>query len=481
MVFSSIIFLFFFLPAMFGSYQLVGCLSRGKNTLLVQNILLLIFSLVFYAWGEPVYVFLMLLSITINYLTGRWIGSAHSAVSRRAGLIFGTVFNLGVIGIFKYYNFIAECLNPVLMKIQPGVQIPNTQIPLPVGISFFTFQALSYLVDVYRKTTVAQPNIFNLGLYIALFPQLIAGPIVRYHDIARQLTRRSSHYSQVSYGCRRFIVGLAKKMLIANTMAVVADAAFAQTGIANMTVPLAWVGALAYTAQIYYDFSGYSDMAIGLGNIFGFRFLENFNYPYVAKSIREFWQRWHISLSNWFRDYLYIPLGGNRTGALRTYLNLLIVFFLCGLWHGAAYTFIVWGLYHGFFLVLERAGLGRLLKRAGVLPRHVYTIFVVIFGWVLFRAESISDASVVMKSMLGFAPNRMAENSYYLTFVDSPFNVLTFVLAIICSGPWLKKLLSDRITPGIVIIRDVLLLVLFLLSSFFILAGTYNPFIYFRF
>lgn len=483
MIFSSVTFLFFFLPTVIFVYFLIGLLPITTKKLAAKNMVLLAFSLLFYAWGEPVYVFLMILSIVCNYYVGLWIdGSGKRLFFRRFALVSGVSLNLALICIFKYYCFIAGYLNTVLSVFLPNnIQLPDLDIPLPVGISFFTFQALSYLVDVYRDTTKVQKNLFNLGLYISLFPQLIAGPIVRYHDVASQITTRRHSLNKMSDGCRLFIIGLGKKAIVANTMAGVADGVFSQSGVANMTVPLAWIGALGYTMQIYFDFSGYSDMAIGLGKMFGFQFLKNFNFPYAARSIRDFWQRWHISLSSWFRDYLYIPLGGSRAGNLRTYVNLLIVFLLCGLWHGASLAFVAWGLYHGCFLVLERIGLRHLLVRISPVYCHAYTMVVVIFGWVLFRADTFADARVIMQSMVGFAPNSISQNSYFWSFVDNPLNILFFVSAVVGSSPNPKLMIQSRLGERSRMVTDIFLFVVFIVSAIFVIAGTYNPFIYFRF
>ena len=348
MVFSSPVFLLVFLPA-----TLFFTLILPRR---FQNIMLLIASLFFYAWGGVSFSLIIVSSITINYIVGRQIAKREGKKGAKNALILGLVLNLLLLGIFKYANFIIDNLNVVFdwIHLEP---VKMNSIYLPIGISFFTFQAISYIVDVYKKKTPAQKNLIDLALYISLFPQLIAGPIVRYHDIAKQLRNRIPGIKKFASGVERFILGLAKKVLIANTFALVADKIFALE-IAEMSTSMAWLGAVAYTFQIYFDFSGYSDMAIGLGRMFGFEILENFNFPYISKSIREFWRRWHISLSNWFRDYLYIPLGGNRKTQGRVFLNLLIVFFLTGFWHGAAWNFVIWGLFHGLFLVIERVGFG---------------------------------------------------------------------------------------------------------------------------
>ncbi len=382
MVFSSPIFLFLFLPITLGVYFVLPKRAR--------NIWLLAASLVFYGWGEPKFLAVMLASIVCNFLLALWIARLADRRHARLVLALAVTVNIGLLVAFKYTDFIVQSLNAGLGALAvPPLTVPA--IALPIGISFFTFHALSYVIDVYRGDARALRNPFDMGLYISLFSQLIAGPIIRYHDIAAQLQERSVTRSLFARGVRRFIVGLGKKVLIANTLAVSADLIFTIPG-DQLTMGLAWLGVLCYALQIYFDFSGYSDMAIGLGLMFGFRFLENFNYPYISQSLTEFWRRWHISLSNWFRDYLYIPLGGNRVAPWRVYLNLVIVFFLCGLWHGASWNFVVWGLFHGTFLVIERMGLARRMAEWHQPFRHVYAMLVVLVSWVFFRADSLPAA-----------------------------------------------------------------------------------------
>lgn len=486
MVFSSDIFLFIFLPIVLLSY-LVG----GRK---FKNIILLVASLFFYAWGEKLFVLLMLVSICSNYILGIMIDKAQKAGGRgRLPLVLAVVANLGLLGAFKYTNFLVANLNQLLpqLYLEPITLAP---VHLPIGISFFTFQALSYIIDLYRKEAVVQKNPLDIALYISLFPQLIAGPIVRYHDVARQLASRVTRLEDFYYGTERFIIGLAKKVLIANVLGSTADYIFSLPP-EQVPATLAWLGALSYTLQIYYDFSGYSDMAIGLGRMFGFRFLENFNYPYMATSIRGFWRRWHISLSSWFRDYLYIPLGGSRKGAGRTHLNLLLVFFLCGLWHGASWTFVVWGLYHGLFLVIERsAPVKKLLDWLPSLLKHGYVLLVVIIGWVFFRAESLDQALAYLQAMA--SPGREPfYNSQIFLHINLEF-WLVFWLAIICSAPvyhWLisgATTVAQRITAkgsaravdcGFTIVSVGFFSFIFLYSVASLLGGGYNPFLYFRF
>ena len=353
MIFASSLFLFLFLPLTLTGYFLIR-----PNQPYLRNLFLLLMSLIFYAWGEPVYVFLMIGSIIMNYTTGVLLHLQRQKSPRifteKRILYICIVGNLGLLFYFKYANFFINNLNGILQNLSIPT-ISYSEIPLPIGICFFTFQAMSYVIDVYRKETDVQFNPINCALYVSLFPQLIAGPIVRYHDVAQQIVSRTVARSQFSSGIQRFIFGLAKKTMLANPLGEVADKIFA-VPVHEVTTSMAWLGIICYTLQVYFDFSGYSDMAIGLGRLFGFEFLENFNYPYIAESMRDFWRRWHISLSTWFRDYLYIPLGGNRGSSLRTYLNLWTVFLLCGLWHGASWNFIIWGALHGASLVIERIG-----------------------------------------------------------------------------------------------------------------------------
>ena len=389
MIFASSLFLFLFLPLTLTGYFLIR-----PNQPYLRNLFLLLMSLIFYAWGEPVYVFLMIGSIIMNYTTGVLLHLQRQKSPRifteKRILYICIVGNLGLLFYFKYANFFINNLNGILQNLSIPT-ISYSEIPLPIGISFFTFQAMSYVIDVYRKETDVQFNPINCALYVSLFPQLIAGPIVRYHDVAQQIVSRTVARSQFSSGIQRFIFGLAKKTMLANPLGEVADKIFA-VPVHEVTTSMAWLGIICYTLQVYFDFSGYSDMAIGLGRLFGFEFLENFNYPYIAESMRDFWRRWHISLSTWFRDYLYIPLGGNRGSSLRTYLNLWTVFLLCGLWHGASWNFIIWGALHGASLVIERIGWHKYLDRLWRPLRHLYTLGIVMIGWVFFRSESLSHA-----------------------------------------------------------------------------------------
>ncbi|MBW2699809.1 MAG: MBOAT family protein [Deltaproteobacteria bacterium] len=476
MVFSSVTFLFFFLPLVLAIYLILPL--RGRN------VFLMLASLLFYTWGEAEYVGIMVVSIASNYVCGRLLGRTSSPRKKRRVLIGAVAINLGLLGAFKYANFLADNLNHLLAAAGIGtLDIP--QVHLPIGISFFTFQALSYVIDVYRGQSEVQRSPIKLALFVSLFPQLIAGPIVRYHQVAEQITHRIVNCEKFQKGIQRFIIGLAKKVLIANTLAVTADQIF-KLDPTSLPVATAWLGVICYTFQIYFDFSGYSDMAIGLGRMLGFDFPENFNYPYVAKSVREFWRRWHISLSTWFRDYLYIPLGGNRHGAMRTYVNLVLVFFLCGLWHGAVWTFVVWGLYHGIFLALERTAFGQVLDRSWRPLRHIYTVLVFGAGWVVFRAETLTQAGQYYASLMGFADAPDAR--YGPGTYANPLVILVLLLGLVCSLPVLpilkKWLTAERheTTRGLVqLVSSVTLLLLLLLCVLPLASGTYNPFIYFRF
>lgn len=467
MLFSSTIFLLLFLPAV----VLLNFFIKTK----FSNYLLLAASLLFYAWGEPVYVLLMIFSALSNWVFGILINkySKYKSVL----LILCVALNLSILGYFKYFNFFAEVINSIIRR----PLIPAKEISLPIGISFFTFQALSYVIDLYRNNCDVQRNPFNLMLYISFFPQLIAGPIVRFSDVDTQIENREVTLEKFSFGFRRFLYGLGKKVIISNMMAEVADSIFALP-FAELTTLTAWFGAVAYMMQIYYDFSGYSDMAIGLGKMFGFDFLENFRYPYLSRSIQEFWQRWHISLGTWFREYVYIPLGGNRKGKVRTYINLLSVFFLTGMWHGASWNFIIWGLYHGFFQILERLGMKRFLQNHPIFS-HCYCLVIVLFGWVLFRANTLVDALLYILRMI--APWRYPINQVLTIPAELTLRniVILFVATLGCGilqavetkFPALSKKWKFSY------IELVYLLVLAVYCISLLAAGTYNPFIYFRF
>ncbi len=470
MLFSSLIFCWYFLPAVFILYFCIPGLTG-------RNLLLLAASLFFYAWGEPRYVILMVLSIAINYLFGVRIERTGRQNLRRLLMVCCIAVNLGILGYYKYASFFIETINHLFRHEVFAAR----EIALPIGISFYTFQALSYVIDVYRGDLQAQKNPLALALYISFFPQLIAGPIVKYHEIDRQLTGRTVSMDKIVYGIRRFSCGLAKKVILANTFAAVVDQVFSEANREMATGSLIWCAALLYTLQIYYDFSGYSDMAIGLGKLFGFDFMENFNYPYLSASVREFWRRWHISLSTWFKEYLYIPLGGNRKGAVRTYVNLFLVFLATGFWHGAGVNFILWGAYYGVFLVAERLFLGNILERNRLkILNHLYTMFVVIIGWMLFRIEDLSILRKLLKGMAGKSPG-----CYTIPmFADRRVLFWALVGVLLC-GPvqaLCKPLRRHLFDEAHTIWPDIALMVgCMLLCTMFLVNNTYNPFIYFRF
>lgn len=461
MVFSSGVFLLVFLPITF----IVNLFLSTKQS----NIWLLIASLLFYAWGEPFFVLLMILSIIVNWLVGMGIAKSEGKLKRLI-LTLGIVFDLGFLGYYKYAGFVVSLLNR--LAHHEIMSVP--QIALPIGISFFTFQAISYIVDVYRKDTEYSKSVVNVALYIAFFPQLIAGPIVKYRDINKQIEKRKVNWVKVSDGFKRFIYGLAKKVLISNVLGLCVDTIYSND-LSFIDYKVAWIGALAYTFQIYYDFSGYSDMAIGLGKMFGFDILENFNFPYVSKSISEFWRRWHISLGSWFREYLYIPLGGNRKGEIRTYINLCIVFFLTGLWHGANLTFVFWGLYHGFFRIIERLGFEKWLKKHNVLAT-IYCFLVVNFGWVIFRSTSIINSlRYLARMILPFKYNNSTIEMYTFLNLKVVFIGVVAILGACCVPKKIANKWKSSIPEAI---YCVVLLILCLAS---IASNTYNPFIYFQF
>lgn len=468
MVFSSMTFLCVFLPVVFLLYSVLPSIP-------VKNGLLIIASLLFYAYGEPKYVLLMIFSIVMNYLFGRLLDSENERL-RRMIVGLAVCVNLALLFVFKYLDMVLKTVNQISHS-----SIPMANLALPIGISFFTFQALSYVIDVYRRDVEAEKNLFHVMLYISFFPQLIAGPIVKYHDIQEQIRSRKTDSGEIAAGMRRFILGLAKKVLISNVMAVTADALFAAP-MGEMNILSAWTAAIAYLFQIYFDFSGYSDMAIGMGRIFGFTFQENFRYPYISQSIQEFWRRWHISLSTWFKEYLYIPLGGNRKGKVRTCVNKLIVFFSTGLWHGADWTFVIWGLWHGMFMLLEEVIPVKKLPR---LLRHVYTLLVVVIGFVMFRADTFTQGIQITGKMFAGWSFQASQMNLVLQQM-TPLFILTVIIAVIACMPVLKwvREWGETIQPcrkvmePLGYLMSLFLLVLCILS---LSSGTYNPFIYFRF
>ena len=438
-----------------------------------RNLWLFIVNLVFYAWGEPVYVLLMLFSICINYISG-FLVEKHRTDNRAKAkkiLAVNVVINLALLGFFKYYDLFASTLSLI-----PGINIPTLGLTLPIGISFYTFQTMSYPIDIYRGDAKLQKNFISFGTFVALFPQLIAGPIVRYKDIADQLSFRASSIDQFANGVRRFCVGLAKKVLIANNIGMLWDIYSSQSS-AEMTVVGAWMGIIAFSLQLYFDFSAYSDMAIGLGRMIGFEFLENFNYPYISKSVTEFWRRWHISLGTWFRDYVYIPLGGNRCSKKRQFFNILVVWALTGFWHGANWTFLCWGLYYAIFLMIEKAFL---LKKLEKLPfiGHVYTIIVAVCGWVLFDLPSLSAAGSYYASMFGFAQGGFinASDIFYLKNFG-----LILIITIIAALPLGKNLYHKLPDKTKSIVTPILIVLSLVISTAYLVDASYNPFLYFRF
>lgn len=466
MLFSSMTFLFVFLPIVCTIYLV------SKKEL--RNYILLIASFIFYGWGESRYLAIMILTILSNYFGAILIDGSKKEKLRKLYLVITVLVNLSFLVYFKYFNFIIDNVNSVL-----GLDYSFLDIVMPIGISFYTFQGISYLVDVYRREVVAQKDLCNLSLYISLFPQLIAGPIVKYHDIHEQIEDRDVKFDKVVLGTKRFIIGLSKKVIIANTMAMIADNIFSM-GMNDVDFHTSWLGALAYSLQLYYDFSGYSDMAIGLGLIFGFNIPENFNYPYISKSITEFWRRWHISLSTWFKQYLYIPLGGNRVSKNRMYFNLFIVFLATGIWHGASWTFLLWGLWHGLFIVFEKASGWHKDKNSMFLRvlQHIYTIVIFMVGWVLFRCDSMSHAVEFIGRMFGSGYGLDIGNS--VAFTRKEWVILFF--GILFSFPIAKNILNVCYERKA--LRSVINIALFIglfYSTMSIASSTYNPFIYFRF
>ena len=466
MIFSSITFISIFLPVTFFLQWIVPGI-RAKN------IILLCASLFFYAYGEPVYVFLMIGSGFVNYLAALLIDRAKEKSAKQGILAAAVIINLAVLILFKYVDFVIGLLNGAF-----HLSIAPTMIPLPLGISFFTFQAMSYVIDVYRGVNKAQPNFGKVLLYISLFPQLIAGPIVKYHDIEKEIDERHAGAEDIHLGLRRFIAGLCKKVLIANTMAVTADALFGAAP-SDWNAAVTWIGAVAYLMQIYFDFSGYSDMAIGMGRMFGFHFHENFRYPYISGSVREFWKRWHISMTGWFREYLYFPLGGNRKGRTRTIVNRLIVFVCTGIWHGANLTFLLWGIYHGLLMLLEEV-LPFFRKQGGRLKSflmHVYTLLAVLLGFVVFRADTIREGFLWIGRMFtGFGSNPSAMSLARMQM--NPLFLTALAAACIASCPVIEKL---RRKKGYEVIADLCSVVGLVACVLSLAGGAYNPFIYFRF
>lgn len=473
MVFSSALFLFLFLPVVVGGYFLLEYRLR--------NIWLLIASLVFYSWGEPKYILLMFTSIGVNYLIALWIDRTHTHTRTRIVLLWADIaVNLCLLGYFKYYGFLAENVNRLLGHFSDsGLLLPIKNIALPIGISFYIFQSMSYVIDVYRGKVSVQKDITKLGLYISFFPQLIAGPIVRYADVEKEISSRSVSLDDFYYGCRRFMIGFSKKILLADQLSPLVESIFSEGN--GYSAICAWIGAIAYTLQIFFDFSGYSDMAIGIGRMFGFHFMENFDYPYISKSIKEFWRRWHISLSTWFRDYVYIPLGGSRCSTVRTYINLSVVFFLTGLWHGASWNFVAWGMYYAVILIVERLFLGRYLAKWPSIIGHIYSIILIIIGWVLFRADGLRNGLTYLRNMFRFEAGMwdqvviLMTNQYWFCLIAG----IIFSLPVI---PKLKRLFKNTHFYVLADVgAEVGIVVMFIIAIAYLLGKGFSPFLYFRF
>ena len=468
MLFSSMTFLFVFMPLVMAVYFL----SKKE----IRNYVLLIASIIFYAWGEPRYLAIMIITILVNYAGAILLDKHYSSRQRLWIVSLTIVLDLSFLFYFKYFNFVVDNINGVL-----ATDFQLLDVIMPIGISFYTFQAMSYLIDVYRREVPAQKDVYKLALYIVLFPQLVAGPIVKYHDVCEQIDNRTIEFKNVIIGFKRFITGLTKKVLIANTLAEVVDKIFAQAP-ENLTTGVSWLGAVAYCLQLYYDFSGYSDMAIGLGLMFGFRFLENFNYPYISKSITEFWRRWHISLATWFKLYLYIPLGGNRKGAVRTYWNLFAVFLVTGIWHGAAWSYVAWGIWNGIFIFMELffgLDMDKHDRWYVSAAKHVYAFFAIVWGMIIFRAESLSYAYEYICRMLHIDVTKHLPDYDY--GVNNKFAIM-LIVGLICAMPVCRNLIYIKYEHKVQrTLVNIWLFLLFFWSTISLAASTYNPFIYFRF
>ncbi len=467
MVFSSLTFLYFFLPIVLALYFAVPKKSK--------NIILFISGFVFYAWGEPFYIIIMIISTIIDYTAGRFIDKFDNREKlRTVFLLVSVIMNLSLLAVFKYSSFFITNINFLF-----GTSFTDPKLPLPIGISFYTFQSMSYTIDLYMRNIKVQKNIINFTSYVTLFPQLVAGPIVRYEDVANEIDHRTITTSKIAEGIGIFVKGLGKKVILANNIGLV-WAQVKAMGYDNISVATAWIGILAFTFQIYYDFSGYSDMAIGLGKMFGFNFPQNFNYPYVSKSISEFWRRWHITLGSWFRSYVYIPLGGNRKGLPRTLINLLIVWALTGFWHGASWNFLFWGLYFGILIIIERLGWGKVLAKLPAIVSRLYTFILVVIGWVFFEIDGMKPAFNYLKAMFGSNGVLIDTTAKYLIGTS----LLIFVICIIASTEIIKKIYAKlNSLDGNVVqyAMPVFQLIIMLISTAFLVNATYNPFIYFRF
>lgn len=470
MVFSSILFITRFLPLVLAIYFIVP-----KR---IRNLVLFLSSILFYAWGEPVYILLMCFTITVDYVFGIIIDKQISVGKKnkaKVSLVAAVVINLLLLGYFKYANFTIDTINSLT-----GAGIAAIKLALPIGISFYTFQSLSYVIDVYRGDTKVQKNILDFGTYVTLFPQLIAGPIVRYRTVAEEMQGRVENRADFARGISRFIFGLGKKVLLANNAGLLWDSVNALTA-SEMSVGSFWLGILAYTFQIYFDFSGYSDMAIGMGLMFGFHFDENFNYPYMAKSITEFWRRWHISLSTWFKEYVYIPLGGNRAGLAKQIRNIVIVWMLTGFWHGASWNFVAWGLYYGVILIFEKVFLLKIIEKMPKVVRHLYTMFLVIIGWVLFSFDSFKKGAEFIAGMFGLGGYSVINKEFIYLLLN---NLVLLIILVVASTDvpkrWIEKL-AAKDKPVFKVAGIIILEVILGICVAYLVASTYNPFLYFRF
>ena len=461
MVFSSLNFLFIFLPVVLILYYLVP--------FRLKNLILLIASIIFYAWGEPVYVILMVLNIAFNYVVGRNFATLTVAKERKKQLVIAIIVNLLLLGFFKYAGLFVQTVGGIF-----GAEPSFTGLPLPIGISFYTFQALSYVIDVYRGKVSVQRNIIDFGAYITMFPQLIAGPIVRYDQVERQLSSRRISWDKAGFGMQRFLFGLGKKVLLANNLGLLYSTIQAAPERSFLT---AWLGVIAYTLQIYFDFSGYSDMAIGMGKMLGFDFVENFEYPYLAENVTDFWRKWHISLGTWFREYVYIPLGGNRVSVGRHILNLMIVWALTGLWHGASWNFVLWGVYYGIILILEKYILIPLCGRFPKVIKHIYTMLLVIFGWAIFSNTNFAEMGTFIGNLFGGGVSAFADSAFLYYFKS---NLILLILSVFFCGPAFRRVMAytERRKP---LINIIVCVAIFLLSIAFLVSGSFNPFLYFRF
>ncbi|MDU7242241.1 MAG: MBOAT family O-acyltransferase [Clostridium sp.] len=467
MLFSSSVFIFIFLPLVLFLYYI-----SGKK---IRNYILLLASLIFYAWGGVNYLKILMVSILINYIFGLLIDkTVDRSHLRKFILILGIILNLALLFYYKYYDFFIENINNIL-----NMNLELKRIVLPIGISFFTFQGMSYIIDIYRNDGKVNKNIFSVALYISFFPQLVAGPIIKYKTIDEQIRVRKESIDYFSYGINRFVIGLGKKIIISDMLGAISDNIFLLANSSGIDMITAWIGAICYTLQIYFDFSGYSDMAIGLGHLFGFKFPENFNYPYISRSITEFWRRWHISLSTWFKEYLYIPLGGNRRG--NVYFNLFVVFLVTGLWHGASWNFVIWGLWHGMFMIIERVIRNEnWYKKIPSFIKIIITLFIVIIGWVLFKATTLEEGLKYLSIMFGLSS--FSNITFDYTYFISRKLIILIIIGIIASTPIFKNIFNRyRDIKVFELIKTLLIILLFIISIIFMVNSTYSPFIYFQF